>query len=85
MSVSDVFPDPSSRTLAVSDPQVVDLSLVAVGDGASEDQRVVGQSESVAAAGVSDGRKTSGCRRKNDGDECDWSLVLDCINASLRL
>lgn len=58
--------DPSSRTLAVSDPQVLDLRLVSVRHGASEDQRVVGQSESVAAAGVSDGRKTSGCRRKDD-------------------
>lgn len=57
--------DPSSRTLAVSDPQVLDLRLVSVRHGASEDQRVVGQSESVAAAGVSDGRKTSGCRRKD--------------------
>lgn len=58
--------DPSSRTLAVSDPQVLDLRLVSVRHGASEDQRVVGQRESVAAAGVSDGRKTSGCRRKDD-------------------
>lgn len=57
--------DPSSRTLAVSDPQVLDLRLVSVRHGASEDQRVVGQRESVAAAGVSDGRKTSGCRRKD--------------------
>ncbi len=58
--------DPSSRTLAVSDPQVVDICLVSVGHGASEDQRVVGQHESVAAAGVSNRRKTTGCRRKDD-------------------
>lgn len=66
LNQSEVCPDPSSWTLTVSDPQVVDLGLVAVGDGASEDQRVVGQSEGVAAAGVSHRRKTSGCRRKNN-------------------
>lgn len=64
--VSALCTDPSSRTLAVSDPQVLDLRLVSVRHGASEDQRVVGQRQSVAAAGVSDGRKTSGCRRKDD-------------------
>lgn len=63
-----VSADPGSGTLAVSDPQEVDLALVAVGDGAPEDQRVVGQREGVTAAGVSDGTKTSGCSRKTTGN-----------------
>lgn len=58
-----VHTDPSSWTLAVSGPQVADLALVSVSHRPPEDQGAVGEGEGVAAAGVSDRRKTSGCRR----------------------
>lgn len=58
----------------VSDPQEVDLRLVAIGHGASEHQRVVGQSESVTAAAMSHRRKSSGCGRK-DGEKKAESLL----------
>lgn len=62
----------------VSDPQVGDLALVSVGYGASEDQRVVGQREAVAAAGMSHGRTTPRCRtgRRTETYACSGVHIL---------
>ena len=70
--------DPGCRTLPVPDPQVADLGLVAVGDGASQDQGVVGQSEGVAAAGVSDGGEAPGW-----GGRKTLAFILDLFHGSI--